>query len=115
MADTARPKREQAIAPSAVPLIVGPINQCRDGVMANLIRAHDWNTTPLGPLAGWSETLIATVNMALHSPFPTIVAWGPEMVFLYNVTPESPHWLENIPLKRWADSTVTYSAKPGTW
>ena len=42
------------------------------------------STTPLGPLAGWSETLIATVNMALHSPFPTIVAWGPEMVFLYN-------------------------------
>ncbi len=32
----------------------------------------------------WSETLIATINMALHSPFPTIVAWGPEMVFLYN-------------------------------
>jgi PAS domain S-box-containing protein len=77
MADMARPKKEQTIAPSG-PLING------DGVMANLIRAHDWSTTPLGPLAGWSETLIATVNMALHSPFPTIVAWGPEMVFLYN-------------------------------
>ena len=32
----------------------------------------------------WSETLIATVNLMLHSPFPTILSWGPEMVFLYN-------------------------------
>jgi PAS domain S-box-containing protein len=78
MADKVRHQKEQSIAPSSGPLING------DGVMANLIRAHDWSTTPLGPLAGWSETLIATVNMALHSPFPTIVAWGPEMVFLYN-------------------------------
>jgi PAS domain S-box-containing protein len=52
--------------------------------MANLIRAHDWKATPLGPIESWSETLLATVNMALHSPFPTIVAWEPEMVFLYN-------------------------------
>jgi PAS domain S-box-containing protein len=52
--------------------------------MANLIRAHPWSATPLGPIEGWSETLIATVNLMLHSPFPTILSWGPEMVFLYN-------------------------------
>jgi PAS domain S-box-containing protein len=40
--------------------------------------------TPLGPIEGWSETLLATVNLMLHSPFPTILSWGPEMVFLYN-------------------------------
>jgi putative CocE/NonD family hydrolase len=33
--------------------------------MADLIRAHDWSATPLGPLEGWSETLIATVNLML--------------------------------------------------
>jgi len=52
--------------------------------MTNRIRAHDWAATPLGPVELWSETLISTVNLMLHSPFPTILSWGPEMVFLYN-------------------------------
>jgi PAS domain S-box-containing protein len=52
--------------------------------MAARIRAHTWSETPLGPIEDWSETLLATVNLMLHSPFPTILSWGPEMVFLYN-------------------------------
>ena len=52
--------------------------------MAVRIRAHAWSKTPLGPIESWSETLLATVNLMLHSPFPTILSWGPEMVFLYN-------------------------------
>jgi len=52
--------------------------------MADRIRAHDWAATILGPIEDWSETLVATVNLMLHSPFPTILSWGPEMVFLYN-------------------------------
>jgi PAS domain-containing protein len=52
--------------------------------MALRIRSHPWPATPLGPMEGWSETLLATVNLMLHSPFPTILSWGPEMVFLYN-------------------------------
>ena len=52
--------------------------------MADRIRAHDWAATPLGPIEEWSETLVGTVNLMLHSPFPTILSWGPEMVFLYN-------------------------------
>jgi PAS domain S-box-containing protein len=52
--------------------------------MAGRIRAHKWSETPLGPIEDWSETLLATVNLMLHSPFPTILSWGPEMVFLYN-------------------------------
>jgi PAS domain S-box-containing protein len=52
--------------------------------MADRIRAHDWGATPLGPIEDWSETLVATVNLMLHSPFPTILSWGPKMVFLYN-------------------------------
>ena len=54
------------------------------GEMAERIRAHNWSATPLGSIEGWSETLLATVNLMLHSPFPTILSWGPEMVFLYN-------------------------------
>jgi PAS domain S-box-containing protein len=52
--------------------------------MAGRIREFDWSRTPLGPIEEWSETLLATTNLMLHSPFPTILSWGPEMVFLYN-------------------------------
>src|SRR5277367_1207817 len=52
--------------------------------MAARIRAYNWSETPLGSIEDWSETLLATVNLMLHSPFPTILSWGPEMVFLYN-------------------------------
>ena len=54
------------------------------GEMAGRIRAHDWSATPLGPLDGWSETLIASINLMLHSPSPTALSWGTEMVLLYN-------------------------------
>jgi PAS domain S-box-containing protein len=52
--------------------------------MADRIRAHDWGATPLGSIEDWSEPLVTTVNLMLHSPFPTVLLWGPEMVFLYN-------------------------------
>ena len=52
--------------------------------MAGRIHEHDWTGTPLGAIEGWSETLLATVNLMLQSPFPTILSWGSEMVFLYN-------------------------------
>src|SRR5580698_6097696 len=52
--------------------------------MAARIRSYNWSQTPLGPIEGWSETLLATLNLMLHSPFPTILSWGAEMVFLYN-------------------------------
>ena len=53
--------------------------------MANRIRAHNWAASPLGPIEDWSETLIATVNPVCSTQFfPTILSWGPEMVFLYN-------------------------------
>ena len=55
-----------------------------DSEMAKHIRAHEWAATPLGAIEKWSETLVTTVNLMLHSPFPTILSWGKEMVFLYN-------------------------------
>src|SRR5580700_712538 len=68
------------------PVITARMNTLITGnsEMAARIRAHRWSETPLGPIEGWSETLLATVNLMLHSPFPTILSWGPEMVFLYN-------------------------------
>jgi PAS domain S-box-containing protein len=68
------------------PVIASRMNTLITGnfEMADRIRVHNWSKTPLGPIEGWSETLLATVNLMLHSPFPTILSWGEEMVFLYN-------------------------------
>jgi PAS domain S-box-containing protein len=69
---------EESLTARVSPLITG------QSEMAARIRSHDWSRTPLGPIEDWSETLLATANLMLHSPFPTILSWGPEMVFLYN-------------------------------
>ena len=70
--------------------------------MAARIRSYNWSQTPLGPIEDWSETLLATTNLMLHSPFPTILSWGAEMVFLYNdaaistLTAKHPHALGGL-------------------
>jgi len=69
---------EEALTSRANDLITG------QSEMAERIRSYDWSLTPLGRIEDWSETLLATANLMLHSPFPTILSWGPEMVFLYN-------------------------------
>jgi PAS domain S-box-containing protein len=69
---------EAALITRVNTLITGPSE------MAARIRAYKWSKTPLGPIENWSDTLLATVNLMLHSPFPTILSWGREMVFLYN-------------------------------
>ena len=52
--------------------------------MAELIRTHDWNLTPLGPIEGWSEALCFSANLMLSCAFPSLVFWGKELVQLYN-------------------------------
>jgi PAS domain S-box-containing protein len=54
------------------------------GEMADLFRAKDWSTTPLGAVETWSETLLATVNIMLLSPLSFAVYWGAELTLLYN-------------------------------
>jgi PAS domain S-box-containing protein len=78
MADPVNSVNGQTLTTRTKTLITG------NSALAGLIRGHKWSETPLGPIEGWSETLLATVNLMLHSPFPTILSWGPEMVFLYN-------------------------------
>ena len=55
-----------------------------DGEMAALCRAFDWSTTPLGPVAGWSQSLRTTVGIVLGSRNPMFIWWGPELIQLYN-------------------------------
>ena len=52
--------------------------------MAELIRAHDWSSTPLGPIEDWSEALLLSANLMLSCAFPSLVFWGKDLVQLYN-------------------------------
>lgn len=54
------------------------------GAMGSLIRSMDWSTTPLGPVAGWPQSLRTTVSICLASDLPICVIWGPGLVQLYN-------------------------------
>jgi PAS domain S-box-containing protein len=89
-------ENQSSETPRAVALIAG------NSEMANRIRVFNWSQTPLGPIENWSETLLATVNLMLHSPFATILSWGSEMVFLYNdaaistLTTKHPHALGGL-------------------
>jgi PAS domain S-box-containing protein len=57
---------------------------CSTGRMAELIQAHDWTATPLGPIEDWSEGLLISANLMLSCAFPSLVFWGEELVQLYN-------------------------------
>jgi PAS domain S-box-containing protein len=54
------------------------------GKLGELIRAHDWSASPLGPPEGWPQPLKTVVDLLLQSRFPMFVAWGEELGFLYN-------------------------------
>jgi PAS domain S-box-containing protein len=52
-------------------------------VGADLARV-DWAATPLGPPAGWSQSLHTTVSILLSSRFSMWMAWGPDLTFFCN-------------------------------
>ncbi|WP_457106937.1 PAS domain-containing protein [Methylobacterium sp. P5_C11] len=54
------------------------------GEMGARMRAHDWSGSPLGRPERWAPCLQATVSLMLGSRFPMFVAFGPDLVFLYN-------------------------------
>jgi PAS domain S-box-containing protein len=54
------------------------------GAMGAAMRAFDWSGTPLGPPASWPQPLKTTVGIMLTTKLPMFLAWGPELVLLYN-------------------------------
>jgi signal transduction histidine kinase len=54
------------------------------GEMAERGRAFDWESTAIGPVSGWSETLLGAVNMMLSASYPILLLCGPELILLYN-------------------------------
>jgi signal transduction histidine kinase len=54
------------------------------GEMADLTRAFDWSSTPVGPIEQWPETLLITVNTMLATRQPMFLWWGPDLIQFYN-------------------------------
>jgi signal transduction histidine kinase/CheY-like chemotaxis protein len=47
-------------------------------------RDHDWTTSPLGPVEGWSDELRAAIRTVVPSRVPMLLWWGPDLVQVYN-------------------------------
>lgn len=54
------------------------------GEMAERIRAHDWASTPLGPISDWPQSLKTATGLVVASPVPIVMLWGPQGVMIYN-------------------------------
>ncbi|MDT5116243.1 MAG: hypothetical protein QOE30_1982, partial [Mycobacterium sp.] len=48
------------------------------------LAAFDWESTPLGPVHAWPQSLRTAVNILLSSRFSMWMAWGRELTFFCN-------------------------------
>src|SRR5215472_7122076 len=55
-----------------------------EGEMVRRVRAHDWASTPLGPIESWPQSLKTAVGLMLTSPQAAFIAWGAERIWLNN-------------------------------
>ena len=55
-----------------------------DGPAATAMRAVDWDSTPLGPVADWPAELLSAIRTVLPSAVQQLIWWGGEFVQLYN-------------------------------
>ncbi len=55
-----------------------------DPEIARALAKVDWAATPLGPPAGWPQSLQTAVDILLSSRFSMWMAWGPELTFFCN-------------------------------
>jgi signal transduction histidine kinase len=66
-----------------------PVRQTLDflsggGAMGAAVRDFDWASTPLGPAAGWPQSLKTLVGVMLNSGQPMFMVWGAAKTWLYN-------------------------------
>ena len=52
--------------------------------MGALMAHVDWAASPLGPVAGWPQSLRSILSILLTSQQPILLWWGPELVQFYN-------------------------------
>jgi PAS domain S-box-containing protein len=51
---------------------------------ASSAQEKDWSATPLGPFDAWSQALKTAASMVMGSTVPMFLAWGPDMLLIYN-------------------------------
>ncbi len=49
-----------------------------------LLRARDWEATPLGPIEDWPPVLRHNLSTIMAARLPMMLLWGPELIELYN-------------------------------
>jgi signal transduction histidine kinase len=54
------------------------------GEMGDLMRAYPWESTPLGPVSTWPQTLLTSLSLCLRTKIPMVMGWGPEITTFYN-------------------------------
>lgn len=54
------------------------------GEMGARMRAFDWASTPIGPIAAWPAALRISVDNMLSSDFPACLFWGADLIAIYN-------------------------------
>jgi signal transduction histidine kinase len=52
--------------------------------MAARMRSVAWESTPLGPLTEWPQSLRSALGICVESAFPIAIYWGPHLTLLYN-------------------------------
>lgn len=52
--------------------------------MARAIEGFDWASTPLGPITGWSTSLLSAVRIMLGQRHAACMFWGADLTMLYN-------------------------------
>ena len=81
-------ERPEATGPShgQPPSGAAPVSRASGaaGEMHGLIERHDWSRSPLGPPAGWPQSLRTTVGLMLPAMAQIVLFWGPDYCALYN-------------------------------
>jgi PAS domain-containing protein len=54
------------------------------GDMSQRLLAHDWASSPLGPIETWPQSLRSVVGLMLQTRQPACLAWGERLTSLYN-------------------------------
>ena len=83
--------------------------------MGHLMRALDWEATPLGAARSWPQSLKTAVSLMLRARQPVFIGWGPQLVSLYNdgyipiCGRKHPHALAQPMAEVWAEVWDTLS------
>jgi len=54
------------------------------GEMRERIRNFDWESTSVGPIETWPQSLKSTIRTLLGSRYPMILLWGEDLIQIYN-------------------------------